>query len=1157
MMNLIGNKSYAQSYENTLDQKANFLSEILLKIKGKRKVSFLYQLETIDTIHISTEFSLDEDVVSILSKILPPVGLEFVQIGDQNYVIKKSKEYYDILDDQSIKHDSQSKAVEPVTVKNTKMISGLVRSEENEALIGVTVRVKDSDIGTITDYKGFYQMEIPVYENDLVFSYIGFLDKEISSIQNGDQLIYLREAENTLDEVIITAVGIEANKRHLGYAADHIEMDEISTAGESNIVNLLSGKSAGVWVNSSSGMPGASTNISIRGLRSINGSNKPLFVIDGIPVDNSTFGNGTGGVDVSNRLIDINQYDIDNLTILKGPLASVLYGIRAANGAIIMTSKSGKLGAPKISYSSSFGMCSYNKLPARQDEYSQGKFMDGEASYMGPETNVNSSFGPHISELEFDGATDYPYDNNGRLVASGSGNGVLAKSYDPYNAFFVKGSTINNHLAISGGVNKVQYYLSFGHFLENGIVSHSSFERYSVKADIDLQLHAKFALKISSNLVHSKGFRMKRGSLFSGVTLGLYRNPVSFDIGNGKKGNEAADFSEAYILENGKQRSFRANGSYDNPFWSVNRNPFEDKVNRILQGIQVSYNPLSWLKTKYKIGLDHYSDRRTSAYDINSGSFRKGRINLLDIESNNLNSDFLVFTENQLNDNWALKTTLGHNYYYSQYNIDRTVGNEFKKEGIYNLSNTITISKEEEILKKQLAGFFADLQIRYKNILYLNFSARNDWSSTLPKNNNRFLYPGCNIALEFTELLGLSDNRFLSYGKLRFSVAKVGNDANSYLTETYFRPTVINGDDLLPSTVFPAFGVSAFERSGVFGNPSLRPESTLAYEFGTDLKLLNGRIQLDMSLYKTINKDQIVNAQVSATAGFLSFPTNTGVIENQGIEFSMKAVPVRTKTFKWESAINFSKTRSLVSDLNDNNTGIVLASFTNISSMILEGQPYGVFMGSSVKRDQYGQQIIGEDGFPKINEIQTIIGDPTPDWLMAMNNQFTFKKFSISGSIEVRKGGDVWNGTKAVLDYLGVSEESGAQRKVRDFVFPGVTESGLVNTKAVDLANPENGMSGIYWRRYGFLGLAENNIEDGSWIRVRNVSVSYLFTPKWFTHEGSAFTVSLQGYNVFLYTKYKGVDPETNLRGDSNIVGWDYFTLPSTRGWSFSLKAQF
>jgi len=1134
------------------------LLQILKELKHQKPVSFLYEPENIENVLIQTPFNYKEDTKRILKTILSPVGLKFRKVGKYNFIIKRAKNWRKKGHPRINQKPGQSFLKQKTKTLAVQTISGIVYSrEDGQTLMGSTVQIKNTAIGTTTDEFGEYSLKIPPGRQTLVFSYLGFKDKQVQINGQPEQNVILEVASTRLDEVIITAVGIEANKRLLGYAADNLSPEDFSLSNAPNLVSALSGQSAGVWVNTASGSPGASASIFIRGMRSVNGSNKPLFILDGIPIDNTTTGNGTQGVDVSNRLIDLNRHDIAKISILKGPAATALYGIRAANGAIVMASKKGKQGKPKVQFSSSFGFQKVNKLPPRQTTYSQGKHIDGRAVYQGPETNVSTSYGPPVSELEFDGDNSYPYDQNGRLVPKGQGNGVLAKVYDPYAAFFVQGHSFDNHLAISGGTNWFNYYLSFGQLLQTGVVPNSTFERYTLKGIFDVRLAEKFRMGVSTTVINSGGFRMKRGSQFSGVPLGLFRNPNTFDIGNGKTGKAAANTPASYIFENGKQRAYRGNGRYDNPFWSVNRNPFEDKVNRLIQNVSLDYQLNSWLKATYKIGFDLYTDSRKDAFDINSGTHRNGQVDLSDIQSININSDFLLTAEKKLSGNWHLKASLGHNFFTSEFSIRETKGDDLKKQGVYNISNAIHLSTNETLLRKKVAGVFADVMFQYKNILYLNLTGRNDWSSTLPKKNNAFFYPSLNLGFEFTELLGWTDSPLLSYGKLRFSYSRVGNDAGAYLTDTYFNFAVAGGDALLPNTDFPAFGVSAFERSGTLGNPNLKPETVTSYEIGTDLKFFRGRMEFDFTWYQSTSQDQIINTQLPATTGFLLAPRNAGTIENRGVEIGLSTSLLRKSHFRWDLAANFSHFESLVKKLPEGSPSIVLASFTNLSSMIIEGQPYGVLVGTSIKRDAQGSMIIDSYGFPAVNAEQTVVGDPNPDWLLGLRNTFTYKNFSLSALLDIRRGGDLWNGTRGVMSYLGISKISGDQREVRNFIFPGITETGEPNTQAVDLANPANGPSGIYWQRYGFLGLAEQHIEDASWIRLRELKFSYRFHPPWSLRHPPEFSVSLSGQNVFLITNYSGIDPETNLRGDSNILGWDYFNLPNTKGWSLSLDVQF
>ncbi|MEL7220903.1 MAG: TonB-dependent receptor, partial [Bacteroidota bacterium] len=511
--------------------------------------------------------------------------------------------------------------------------------------------------------------------------------------------------------------------------------------------------------------------------------------------------------------------------------------------------------------------------------------------------------------------------------------------------------------------------------------------------------------------------------------------------------------------------------------------------------------------------------------------------------------------DKQLNENWSIGGTIGHNYNQSTLRSEETTGNELQQAGVFNLSNVFHLSLEEAVFQKKIAGVFADLHWAYRKRLFLNLSGRHDWSSTLPQRNNAFFYPGIHLGWDMTSLLKIVPA--LSYSKLRLSYSSTGNDASTYLTDTYFNPAIIDGDDLLPGLSFPAFGITAFERSTTLGNNNLRPERAHNFEVGTELKWWDNRLSIDLSWYKAIVQDQIINAQLSAASGFLRSPINAGTIENSGWELQLKTNWIRKKDWYWETLINFTQFESIVTALAPGVPNIILGSYTSLSSMIIEGQPYGVLVGTSVKRSETGERVIDEDGFPLLNDQQTIIGDPNPDWLMSIQNVWRYKGFSINMLWDIRKGGDIWNGTRGVLSYLGLSEESGLLRDATNIVFEGVTQTGEPNTKTVSLADPEAGMSGIYWRRYGFLGLAEDHIEDASWLRLRELSFSYHFTLPWQHQRSPQMLLALQAHNLLLFTPYSGIDPETNLRGDSNIIGWDYFNMPGVKGYSLRLQVDF
>ncbi len=1137
---------------NIVLSKTNSISifEVLKTLEKEKKVNFLYEAGLFSKSKMISAPNYNENLSQILEKIFTGIAIQYEFLDAKNIVLKRSSG--SIL--------KKMEVIQPEKIAIEESWSGNISdSRTGEPMIGVSViAVEDKTIGTISDFEGKFELMLPDNITKLEFSYIGYVTQIIDLDGNGPLNVLMKEDYTQLEEIVVTAVGIEANKRLLGYSVNEIKAEDIANSNESNIVNALNGKTAGVLITSSSGAPGASANIRIRGNKSINGSNNPLIIVDGIPIDNSSAGNSNAGVDVSNRAIDINPNDIESVSVLKGPAATSLYGIRAANGALIITTKKGKKGVPVIQIKSSYGLSQVNKLPARQFTYAQGTYSGGEAIYKGPETGEANSYGPAISSLEYDGDQTYKYDERGRLVAQGTGNGIPATIFDPERDFFANGHSFDNNVSVSGGNDLMRYYISGGSLIQQGIVPKSTWSRYSFKGNFDVNLTKKLTLSTNTNVIKSGGDRKNKGNALSGVTIGLYRTPISFDNGAGYKGVAAADYERSYIFADGEQRSYRGSGLYDNPYWSVNRVPFTDDVNRVIQGIGLNYKLAEGIKVSYKVGLDSYSDKRDAAWDINSGSEIDGRIDKRTILSNDINSDLILNINKRIGEVWRLETTFGHNFFSSNYQSNTTRGLELTKQGFYSLTNAANIESDVSISQKKLFGVYGDIKVGWNDIVYLNFTGRNDWSSTLPKQNNSFFYPTVSGGVEFTELFGLTDSKYVSYGKIRASYGQVGNDAPAYRTQNYFIQAIAGGDGLLPSYSFPAFGVNAFERSSILGNADLKAEKTTTFEIGTDLKLFRGLASIDFTYYKAITTDLIVQSQISATSGYSSAFVNAGEILNEGIEVVLSLSPIRKENFKWDIDLNFTKSKNIVTDLPEGIDQLELASFSALSSLALEGQPYGVFVGTAYKRNEAGQLVIGVDGWPLTAAQQLQVGDPNPDWIGGMRNTIKYKNIVLSALLDVRHGGDIYNGTKGVLNNLGVGEESGRDRGVTGYIYEGVTATGEQNTVPVDFANPANGSAGIKWKKNGFLGLAEDNIEDGGWVRLREVSIGYNLPSNWFKKvQLSGATATFSGRNLWLKTKYTGVDPETNLRGDTNDTGWDYFNLPNTRSYNFSINLKF
>ncbi len=1041
-----------------------------------------------------------------------------------------------------------------------KTVTGTVTSEEDRTPVpGVNVIVKGTTIGTVTDIDGKYMINVPGPDAILVFSFIGLATEEVK-VGNQSVIDMVMTADiHQLTEVVVTAVGIEANKAELGYSIESVKAEELVNARETNLVEALSSKAAGVLVTGSSGSPGASASIRIRGSKSVNGSNQPLFVVDGVPIDNSGGVNGVAGVDNSNRAIDINPNDIASLTVLKGPAATVLYGIRAANGAIIITTKKGKKGF-KVDFGYAATLSQVNKLPEQQSTYAQGRPSSGVPIWRGPHTREGFSWGPKISELEYDGS-EYPYDKNGMLVPKGTGNGIPARAYDNADNFFVNGVTNDANLSISGGTDKVNYYVSSGYLTQTGVVPKADFDRWTFLTKVSANILDNLEVGMQANYINSGGHRIQRGSNISGVMLGLMRNTPTFDAANGyTNGRDAANDPSVYMLPDGTQRSYRA-GVYDSPFWTVNKNPYQDDVNRIIGNTYIKWDIASWLTASYKIGLDYYHRRVISAMDINSADTKEGKVNQYDLDSRDINSDFLLMFNKDFG-KVGLNAVLGHNWYSTQGISRSATGNKLGAPDFYHISNATDVQASEGIGRKQIFGVYADVKLSWDNWLFLNLSARNDWSSALPKENNSFFYPAFSLGWAITDMLDIQN----TYVKVRASWGQVGNDAPIYATANYFGAAHSGGDGFTDGISFPAYGVNAFERNFTLGNQNLRAELTSTLEFGAEFQFFKGRLGFDITYYDSQTEDQVLNVDLAPSTGFGAATSNAGLISNKGWELMLNARIIEAGDFAWDLSANWTRYRSMVERLAESvgKGGIGLNGFVSASARVIEGQPYSVIYGNQYQHTEDGKLIIGNDGWPLADTEQGVLGDPNPDWFAGIRNTLSWKGISVSALLDIRQGGDIWNGTWGVMSYFGMSKETETDRDIKGYVFDGVVNTGTEenpvyekNTTPVDFANPALGLGSYKWLRYGF-GWTEDNIEDASWVRLRELTVTYSFPASLLERSPLSYaSISFTGRNLWLATKYQGIDPEANLTGTSNGFGLEYFGMPNTKSYGLALKVTF
>jgi TonB-linked SusC/RagA family outer membrane protein len=1049
------------------------------------------------------------------------------------------------------------------SLAQNRSISGRVTSTEDGTPIpGVNVVVEGTTNGTVTDIDGYYKILL-TNEGVLLFSFIGSLSQEVVTAGRTIIDVTMDPDVTQLSEVVVTAIGIEVNKRAIGYSIQNVDAEEVVQARENNLVNALSAKVAGVQVISSSGSPGASSRIRIRGSTSITGNNDPLFIIDGVPIDNSSF--QWYGTDQSNRVIDVNANDVESFTILKGPAATVLYGIRAANGAIIITTKKGQAGKsePTINVSMAYTAEKVNRLPEFQLQYAQGKPVNGVPTWLGPETNTQYSWGPAISSLEFDGDPTYQWDRNGALVPKGTGNGNPAKAYDNLGNYFVTGQTWDANVSVAGGSDKVNYFASAERLQQTGVVPNTDFQRTSVRATIGAQITKKLRIGASANYIESGSFfKAQKGSNISGVGLGLYRTTPTFDNGNGKTGQEAADDPSSYEFADGRQRAYNP-GNYDNPYWTINKNPNNVWVDRIIGYASVGYEIIPGLKFDYKIGLDQWEDNKKGGWDVNGATFGgDGYVFQDQVNSKDINSDLLLSYTKEINENFRFKVLAGHNFVKQEKFNWWSNGREFSIPGLFTMSNATDIKSFERVWRRKINGVFAATDLEIFNQIYVNLSARNDWASTLPAANNSFFYPAASIAWDFTEGLGLKEGNILSYGKIRASWGQAGNDAPAFVTSNYFNTARIRGDGFISSITFPQFGTNGYQRSLTIGSNQLRPETTTTIEIGTNLTLFKGRLTLDYTYFDSKSVDQIIPAYISSVTGWWEYFVNAGEVRNWGHEVVIDGTPLELGGFTWQSSLNLTILESRVNKVAEFATDGIIYLYGG--GVVKEGEPYGVFYGTRYQRTEEGKLIIDQNGWPLLNINQGIIGDPNPDWLAGWRNTFSWKGLSLNTLLDVKFGGDMWNGTEAVSAFHGTAKITGDLRETKGYVFDGVVmgpdSTYTANTTPVDLADPANpaGVNGYFWTRYGFLGVDEQYIQDASWIRLREVTLTYSFPASWMSKIGmEAASIAFTGRNLFLYTPYRGIDPEHSVVGAGNGTGFDYFGMPNTKSYGVIINLTF
>lgn len=1066
-------------------------------------------------------------------------------------------------------------------------IKGKVTSaEDGSALPGASVLVKGTTVATVTDAEGNYSINVPNGATTLVVNYVGMQSVEIALAGQTVIDVSLKAEVTNVDEVIVTALGISKERKALGYSVQDVKGDDINKTPTLNMVNSLNGRVAGVQVINSSGTAGSSSFITIRGNNSLTGNNQPLFVVDEVPIDNSMNYSGNpdnagnnllDGVAYSNRAIDLNPEDIENVTVLKGGAASAMYGIRAANGVIKITTKKGKSkdGASSIIFSSSVSFDKVNKLPELQNKYVQGQ----NGAYRNPESHNRYSWGPAADQMAWDGSV-YDYDRNGRLVDKSD---PTAKTpfvpYDNLGNFFQTGVTYNNSLSISGSTDKSNFYLSVYNMNTEGIVPNNTFDKKSFKITGETKLSNKFSISGSANYIKSGGSRIQQGSNLSGVMLGLTRTPISFDNSNGY--SDPVNEPLAYMFADGTPRSYRGQlggaAIYDNPYWTVNKNKFEDDVDRVIGYVGFNYNPVDWITVSYKLGSDYSSDKRFGYFAKYSGANAAGQIQKDNHNSLDINSDLIVTIVRNITSDISMSLSLGNNVFQSSYEQLYVEGNGITQPNFYHLSNVSSVLSRQSTSKYRTGAFYGSLDLSYKKFLNFGFTGRQEWSTTLPEGSNSFFFPSASMSLNFTEMEGVKSN-LLSLAKIRASIAKTANDAPVFYTKSTY--SLANyGDGWTTGISFPFLGNTGYMWGNTAGNPKLKPEFTRSIETGFDLRFVDNRFGLSFTYFNNLSTDLILPVPVAASSGYIEVAMNAGSMENQGIEVSIDADVIKFRNFKWNVGVNYSRIRNEVLELAEGVDNVFLGGFEGAQLRAVKGYAYGSLFGTQFEKDAQGNLVIdgratvGGDpnpdfGSPILSSVENAFGSTLPDWTAGINTTISYKGFSLYALFDIKKGGIMWNGTRGALTSFGMAKETEDRGAATVFKGKYATfdangdyvrdENGLIVTSGdntTEFTKDEywyNGLGG------GFAGPSDQFIEKTDWLRLREVTLTYSLPSSLVNKiHLQGLDLSISGKNLWLSTDYKGIDPETNLMGADNAQGIDYFNMPNTKTYVLGLKVRF
>ena len=1054
-------------------------------------------------------------------------------------------------------------------------VRGIVTTEEDgEPVIGASVIVKGTSLGTVTDVNGRFELSgLPPSATRLLISYISLMAKEVAIAPQVS--VTLKSDTHLLDEVVVTALGISREKKALGYTAQEVKQNALVQGKDNNLLNSLSGKIAGVRITNTQGDVGSSR-IVIRGETSIAGENQPLFIVDGIPVDNSQLNARSSGRDFKNAIADLNPEDIKTLTVLKGPNAAALYGARAAHGAIVITTKGGdkRQKGIGITLHSSTQVSFVATLPEFQNLFGQGaggrfSYVDGKGA--GVNDGVDESWGPRLDIGLLIPQFDSPLDADGNRVAT-----PWVSHPNNVRDYFRMGISTNSGISVARGDDKYQFRVGYNYEKQVSIVPDAGTNKTNISLNTDYHLAKWIVVGATANYIVYTAPSLPGSATPSGSNV-RSNSPMLQFLWFGRQ-------VDTYSLKADYTRNWNSS-YYDNPFWSASYNTQSQERHRLIGDLHAEFRLTDGLNVRFRTSTDWYNDRRKSKVKWGSagagspyGSYAEDAYT---VKENN--TEVLATYIKQLNKNWGIDALLGFNVRNKQYENNYQAAPRLAVADLYTLTNSRDpLISSNDFYRLRQYGLYGSIQLDYRRWAFLNITGRNDWSSTLPVDNNSYFYPSVTASVLLSEALGWR-SKAVNYLKIRGGWSQVGADANPYQLATVFTSeTAFNGNPLQSS-------------STIGMNPNLKPEKTSSIEAGFEAAFWDNRLYLDFTYYKTDSRNQILKLATTAASGYTSQVRNAGHIRNRGYEIQLGAVPIQTsKGFRWNLDLNYGANSSKVVKLDDEGliTSYQLYS-SGIQILASVSEAYGTLFGTSYVRDANGNVVVDANGLPKISTTNKTLGKFTPDWTGGISNTFSYRSLSLSFLIDASVGGSIFSNTNKTGKYTGVlantlsgrdAEHGGlwyytdamgnnvrlsespsysvssdglyyaqvngqSTRVYQDGIMvEGVTESGSKNEEVVSAEK-------YYHRIYS---IAEANVYDASYVKLREVALSYrlprLWTQKLHLQEAS---VTLTGRNLWtIYKSVPNIDPESALT-TGNAQGVEAYSLPTTRSFGVNLSVKF